>query len=127
MGSPASPVESSAPAFPCTNGGKSVHSPFPTGSERLEIKDSSPNQPQRNTEVLLSAEFMSASDETQEWSFLNGSLEEEAVHSFGTLNGRSQPQSCEEAFRGCHCGELSIQDSAFYASLSAPCQLLLSF
>lgn len=103
--------------------------PRVAGNERAAKTSSKETQ-----EVLFSDVFMSAGDETQQWSFLNGDLEKEAVHSFCTLNGSSHPQSCEEAivaFMAVAVESLRaagrILDSPLYVSLSDQCQLVLSF
>lgn len=81
-------------------------------------------RPKGTQEALFSDLFVSAGDETQQWSFPNGDLVEEAVHSFCALNGNSHPQSCEEAIVAFTAVAVEsfraaggIQDSPLYVSL----------
>lgn len=105
-GSPVSSVESCAPAFPCTSGGKSVAFPSRQAESGRKRKLAAKTSPQRNTGGSFHRTFS-----CQQVIKPTVELPEEAFHSICTLNGSSHPQSCGGkkpcCSHGCCCRELS--------------------
>lgn len=122
-GSPVSPVESSAPASPCTNGGKSVTVASRVAARQRRLPKTSP---QRNTRASFLRRFS-----CQQVMRRNSGASWVQQCSFCTLNGSSRPRCCEDAIVAVAVESFPaagrIQCSPPYASLPGRCGPVLSF